>query len=116
MEPKYFPTIQLTSQQLPPIKDWEVGKRYVLEVVVEMTGVRQAEKYDLPTQEAAEGAVQNNSIKVGTLEIQDVMAVDGKEIPKEEENENDPSTYEADYAEKMDPSNRDSKIVININK
>lgn len=35
------PSISFSESQLPEIKKWNVGEKYVLEVTVEMNGIRQ---------------------------------------------------------------------------
>lgn len=41
----YYPEFTLDTKQLPAIKDWEVGKKYTLEVQTEMTGLNKSQ-YD----------------------------------------------------------------------
>ena len=41
MLPMHRPSFNVHAKQMPEIEDWEVGKRYRLEVLVEMTARRQ---------------------------------------------------------------------------
>lgn len=38
-----FPTIRLSQEDLPAIKNWRVGGKYKLEIEVEMTGLNKEE-------------------------------------------------------------------------
>lgn len=42
----YYPEFTLDEKQLPDIKDWEVGKKYNLEIEVEMTGQNKSQHDD----------------------------------------------------------------------
>ena len=108
---KAYPRISLNSQQIQEIKDWEVGELYTIQITVQMTGVRKAESYDLPTQEIGEGTIPQNSVMVGDFNIIDAENV-------KHEHENDPSTYEEDYAKAMDREEvlNNEDIVITIHK
>lgn len=46
-EYKPLPSLSLTSDDLPAIKDWKVGGRYKLEVTVEQTSMSQGDEYDM---------------------------------------------------------------------
>ncbi len=108
---KSFPTITLTSQQLHEIAAMPIGSSLCLEITVKLTGKREAEKWDLPTQEAAEGQMATNNIMIGNFEIIDVQPCEGAEYTQE----NVVADYEMDYAEKMTPTD-DKHITININR
>lgn len=88
---KIFPTISLTTDQLPEMKNWDIGKQYRIMITVEMTGVRKAEKFDLPHADVAEGDMQNNNGTVGTFEIKDMQ----------DETTDPVGTFEQEYANKM---------------
>lgn len=40
------PTLRLTSDDLPAIKNWSVGKKYTLKLEVEQTSMRQGNEYE----------------------------------------------------------------------
>jgi hypothetical protein len=42
-EPEYKPTIYFDDKQLPAIKDWEVGKTYVVAMKIKMVSLRLSE-------------------------------------------------------------------------
>ena len=39
---KYYPRLSLTAKDLPALKSWEVGDRYLLVIEVEQTGVHKS--------------------------------------------------------------------------
>lgn len=44
---KETPTIRLTSEDLPELKDWKVGGKYNLSLEVEQTSMRQGSEYEM---------------------------------------------------------------------
>lgn len=51
-KPKYgheLPDFELSSNDLPELKDWPVGKKYTMEVEVELTGNREQNTGDMET-------------------------------------------------------------------
>jgi hypothetical protein len=46
MAKKSFGTIQLSSKDLPEIKDWKIGDTYEVCVDFTLQGIRKAERYD----------------------------------------------------------------------
>ena len=46
-EPKYYGNIQVTTKQLPELKDWEVGEEYDLIVRVRQTGVHEPGRWEI---------------------------------------------------------------------
>jgi hypothetical protein len=104
-----FPNVSFNSGQLPDIKDWEVNGVYKLEITVQMTGVRKAESYDLPTQIIGEGTMPENSMMIGQFQIIDAEVCEDS-VEKE---------YENEYADRMESVNqvyKDDKVTITINK
>lgn len=46
-EAKYYPSLSISSSDLPEIKDWEVGEKYCIQVEVTMTGKSQYKDNDI---------------------------------------------------------------------
>lgn len=44
---KPAPSLRLTSEDLPAIKDWKVGQNYKLTVEVQMKGINQGSPYEM---------------------------------------------------------------------
>lgn len=42
---RIFPTLRLTDEDLPELKDWKVGKKYPLCIEVELMSTRQGSEY-----------------------------------------------------------------------
>lgn len=103
MEINNFPTITLSSQQIAELADLEIGNTCKIEMTVKLTGKRQAEAYDLPTQDGVDGRTSHNSIVMGTFQI-----IDAEYDTEEKESE----SYEDDYAMKMQP--REQTITIKL--
>lgn len=104
-----FPSISLNSIQLAEINDLEVGATCKLEITVQLTGLRKAESYDIPTQDIGEGSMPQNSVMVGTFDIIDVEKY-------EEEEENDPKSFEEEFADKMEQAYKNDNVTILIKK
>jgi hypothetical protein len=116
---KNYPTINLNSDQITNVKDWQVNGVYEVKVTMKMTGTRKAEPYDIPVMDAAEGSMPANNIMVGTFDIIDVQVETESELADEDPVEK----YESDYHQKMSkPSpvkaaeKKTETITININK
>ena len=103
METNNFPTITLSSQQIAELVDLEIGNTCKIEMTVKLTGKRQAEAYDLPTQDGVDGRTSHNSIVIGTFQIIDA------EYDTEEDKK---GTYENEYAMNMQP--REQTITIKL--
>jgi hypothetical protein len=106
---KQFPNVSFNSGQLSDLKDWEVNGTYKLEITVQMTGVRKAESYDLPTQDIGEGSLPQNSMMIGEFKIIDAEVCE----------DNVEEAYEDEYADRMEGANqvyKDDKVTITINK
>lgn len=43
---EYAPRLSLSEKMLPAIKDWNIGKKYTIELEVEMVSQRKGEEYD----------------------------------------------------------------------
>ncbi len=59
---EYYPEFTLDVSQLPEMKDWEVGKKYDLEVQVEMTGMNKSQ-YD--TENKLKGSFKILKVSIG---------------------------------------------------
>ena len=66
---EYYPGFSLKLKNIPEAKKWEIGKRYKLEVEVEMKSIREDEEesmvgFDVRKVEVIEKNVKNDFIKM----------------------------------------------------
>lgn len=86
---RILPTIRLTDKDLPEIKSWEVGNKYILIMEVEQIAMRQGEEW--------QGAGDDKT-KTATFKV--------LKVGVEETDDNPAETYEEDYAEKRSGGNK----------
>ncbi len=67
-----MPTLRITAEQLPAIKDWNVKKKYSLLVEVEMTGLNNEEQYDWDEPMPSTGGRKKKEVMTGTFEVTSV--------------------------------------------
>lgn len=79
---RILPTIRLTDEDLPEIKDWKVGEKYTLVMEVEQISMRQGDEW--------QGADNKDKRIHATFKITNVGVEDAE----------DPS-YEQEYAQRM---------------
>jgi hypothetical protein len=82
MKRKIYPTFQIDDEDLPELKDWEVGGKYTLVMVVEQLSMRQGNEW--------QGADKKDKKIHATFKILEV----GVEEPE-------PETYGEEYARRM---------------
>jgi len=81
----------VTSEQVPEIKDWKVGQTYKFEVTVKMTGIRQRQMYDFPMGSDSDDVPGE---KAGTKEKESVADFQVTGIEVDEESDADEKTEE----------------------
>lgn len=73
---KIYPTFQLDDEDLPEIKDWKVGDKYMLIMEVEQLSMRQGNEW--------QGAEKDKKVHA-TFKIISVGVEETEEMPYEEE-------------------------------
>jgi len=68
---KETPTIRLTSEDIPELKDWKVGGKYSLSIEVEQTSMRQGSEYEI---EDSDESAKDKKISA-TFKIKSVKSV-----------------------------------------
>ena len=74
---KIYPTFQLDDEDLPEIKDWKVGEKYMLCMEVEQLSMRQGNEW--------QGADSKDKKVHATFKIISVGVEETEEMPYEEE-------------------------------
>lgn len=83
-EVRILPTFQLTEDDLPDIKDWEVGKKYLLVMEVEEIAMREGSEW--------QGAEDKEHKMHATFKITKVGAEEPEGL-----------TYSEEFAQRMSP-------------
>lgn len=68
---KVLPRLDLSLKDLPEAKDWEVGKKYPLDLEVKMTGMHQSKNSD--------GRVEFEIVKIGVEEDENEEEMDSED-------------------------------------
>lgn len=69
-----LPRFTLSEEDLPQIKEWQVGKKYTMEVEVEMTSL-QKDQYDFSMEdEKKKMSASFKMTKIGTKKVEDMDA------------------------------------------
>ena len=65
-----LPRFSLTQDDLPVLKDWEVGKKYTMEVEVEMTS-KEKDKYDWQSEDEKKVSATFKMVKIGVEPVKE---------------------------------------------
>jgi hypothetical protein len=96
---KIYPTFRLGSDDLPDLKDMEVGKKYNLELEIEVMSKSQGSEWD---QESSKKDVINSTLKVLKVGCCDDMG----EKKEDKMSMMSGKEYEAEYSKRRSKANR----------